>query len=249
MFPQPIYTQREFLATQITHITPPADDTNCTICMEEYNTTTHEPVTYADKDSCKHIFCKSCLITWLSGPSVNSCAMCRRRLFVIPEMVYSDNFDEYGQEYEDEEEEDDEEDYEEDDEDEGEEDDECEVEAVTHYTQVVHGILRDAFYKVWWLLRRYRRHPPAVRDNYIPSMSELLMVLSSAIFVQLRTQYPFYVWMTRMQFETMQHLLYEILVTLIADASDRIMVIPTEMMGAWGEKLRIAFPWLREFTD
>ncbi|EDU46507.1 predicted protein [Pyrenophora tritici-repentis Pt-1C-BFP] len=71
-----MYTQSEFLATQVIPVTPPADNTNCVICYEEYNTTSHEPVTYAGEDSCGHIFC----------------------LFVIPEAPYSDNSDEYGEE-------------------------------------------------------------------------------------------------------------------------------------------------------
>jgi uncharacterized Zn finger protein (UPF0148 family) len=76
-------TREEFLATSIAPANPSPEETGCTICTEDYNTTTHTPVTFSDHASCKHTFCTVCITTWLNTNGANTCPLCRRQLFVL----------------------------------------------------------------------------------------------------------------------------------------------------------------------
>ena len=67
----PTYTREHFLTTY-TLIASPLDDTECPICREEYDATTnHAAVTFSDEGSCKHIYGRHCIVSWLSGEKVN----------------------------------------------------------------------------------------------------------------------------------------------------------------------------------
>jgi uncharacterized Zn finger protein (UPF0148 family) len=76
-------TREEFLATSIAPANLSPEEKACTICTEDYNTTTHTPVTFSDHASCKHTFCTVCITTWLNTNGANTCPLCRRQLFVL----------------------------------------------------------------------------------------------------------------------------------------------------------------------
>jgi hypothetical protein len=110
MSPPPI-SREEFLNTYITPTTAPPSDFECSICKDEYDTSTnHAAVTFSDKRSCKHVYGQHCIETWLKGDMVNTCCLCRRALFTLPpeeqwgnEHEEGDNYDESGEEEEEEE--------------------------------------------------------------------------------------------------------------------------------------------------
>lgn len=90
-------TREEFLATSITPANPSPSDTECAICKQDYNITTHTAVTFSDSASCKHVFCETCIVAWLNAKGTNSCPLCRRELFVLAygdkEVDYDMNID------------------------------------------------------------------------------------------------------------------------------------------------------------
>jgi hypothetical protein len=65
-------SKREFLATNL----EPVERADCPICQEE---TTTSPVRLPCQG--KHEFCKGCITTWFKQPDVETCPMCRQRLF------------------------------------------------------------------------------------------------------------------------------------------------------------------------
>jgi hypothetical protein len=72
MAPQALPTKQDFLATGL----EPVEHDECSICYAE-------PMTLPVSVKCdgKHAFCRECIVTWLDQPEVNSCPMCRQRLF------------------------------------------------------------------------------------------------------------------------------------------------------------------------
>jgi hypothetical protein len=65
-------TQEDFLANALGPVEPMEHD-DCAICTF--------PMTSPARLPCKNVFCKSCITKWLTQPGVDSCPMCRRRLF------------------------------------------------------------------------------------------------------------------------------------------------------------------------
>jgi hypothetical protein len=65
-------TQEDFLANALEPVEP-VEHENCSIC--------HDPMKTPVRLPCKHDFCKECITEWLTQPRVDSCPMCRRRLF------------------------------------------------------------------------------------------------------------------------------------------------------------------------
>ncbi|OAL55366.1 hypothetical protein IQ07DRAFT_595078 [Pyrenochaeta sp. DS3sAY3a] len=61
----------------------PLEDDGCPVCHEEYNNTDHTPVTFSGRQNCRHIFGRPCIEAWLSMAHVNSCPMCRRKLYPL----------------------------------------------------------------------------------------------------------------------------------------------------------------------
>ncbi|KAF1831069.1 hypothetical protein BDW02DRAFT_607467, partial [Decorospora gaudefroyi] len=98
--PPPPYTREQFLTTYITPTTPSTtDDTTCPICLDPFNTTTRPAVTFSSPESCSHIYCHPCILTWLNEPFVNSCGMCRRELFTLPNDEDDDDDDDWDDPY------------------------------------------------------------------------------------------------------------------------------------------------------
>jgi hypothetical protein len=62
-------TQEDFLANAL----EPVEHEDCSIC--------HAPMETPVRLPCKHELCKDCITEWLTQPRVDSCPMCRRRLF------------------------------------------------------------------------------------------------------------------------------------------------------------------------
>lgn len=143
----PTCTREEFLNSYITSTIAPSDSTECSICKQDYDTTTpsSSPVTFSNKESCNHIFCKGCITTWLSSRRVNTCAMCRCPLFTLEDENYDDSDDD------------------EDDSDDETSDDE-EGPSVTTVDQThrlymacqIERLLDNIWYKIWWLMGPYR---------------------------------------------------------------------------------------------
>ncbi|XP_014561862.1 hypothetical protein COCVIDRAFT_22159 [Bipolaris victoriae FI3] len=139
MCPQ-MYTREEFLSIFInTATTSPYLTTECTICAEPYSSSPDGcAVTFSDKESCNHVFCKTCISQWLNTKGVNSCPLCRRELFVLDDEDY-DGFD-FDDEEEDEEDE-----------------EEVEQESIFTHEQIME-LLENAWYKVFWLLDSHRQN-------------------------------------------------------------------------------------------
>jgi hypothetical protein len=64
-------TQEDFLANFLVPVRHEHDD--CPICTS--------PMTSPARLPCRHMFCKHCITEWFIQPGVDSCPMCRRRLF------------------------------------------------------------------------------------------------------------------------------------------------------------------------
>ena len=254
---QLIFIREQFLATKITRTIPSTNNTQCPICMEEYNNTTHQAAKFTDESSCNHIFCRTCLIAWLSSPNVNSCALCRRQLFVFPEIEYSDNYDEYGEEDDyseseynsdagydsihkyDSEEYDSASEDEEDEEDEGEE-------IINISDDIIHDILESVFVEIWWLHKWYSILPPPLRYADIPSPQTMLNIFSDILDTQLQT-HGIVNTMAGEQVNMLKWLLCHILAQLAAQSAAQLVEVkakavwaefPEERVGEWGYILR-----------
>lgn len=194
---KPMHTREEFLNSCITPATSsPFASTECPICQEEYRDSTSGcAVTFSDDKTCNHVFCKACITTWLSDVRVNTCALCRRVLFISDDPWATDDEDSEDS-YDD-----DDDDYDDDDNDEQEEEEErhetvdsesdidseesdsllsdSEVEDGSQLRlrvpaadrnqilpqEIILQILASVFYKTWWLLGSYRSYVVNVRDN------------------------------------------------------------------------------------
>ncbi|CZT18196.1 uncharacterized protein RCC_04036 [Ramularia collo-cygni] len=68
-------SRTEFLATGLAPVTNTSDipAEGCSICTDPFK----EPVALP----CKHIFCKECIVEWLSLPVRNTCPFCREECF------------------------------------------------------------------------------------------------------------------------------------------------------------------------
>ncbi|EMD87598.1 hypothetical protein COCC4DRAFT_192922 [Bipolaris maydis ATCC 48331] len=143
---QQMYTREEFLFFFINPTTTSSYMTaECTICREPFSSSPDGcAVTFSDKESCKHVFCKPCITQWLRTKGVNSCPTCRRQLFVLDNEYYDDDDFSDGEDEEEDEDED--------------EDEEEEGEAEVFFTnEEIMELLEDTWYKVFWLLDEHRR--------------------------------------------------------------------------------------------
>jgi len=254
---QPIFIREQFLATKITRTTPPTDNMQCPICIEEYNTTTHQAAIFTDKSSCNHILCQTCLITWLDSPNTNTCALCKRQLFVLPEIEYSDNYEEYGEEddysdFDSDSESEynsdaaynsihkyDSEEYDSASEDKDNGDDEFneeEEEIIYISDDIIHGILEIVFIEIWWLHKWYSILPPPLRYADIPSPQTMLNVFSDTLDTQLQT-HGIVDAMAEEQVTMLKWLLCHILAQLV-EVGVVCAEFPEENAGDWEYILR-----------
>ena len=72
-------TRADFLATGLVPVLSklPATTEDCSICFNEMDDPVQTP--------CKHIYCKSCISTWLEGDRRNTCPLCKAVLFALSE--------------------------------------------------------------------------------------------------------------------------------------------------------------------
>jgi hypothetical protein len=143
----PTHTREEFLDTCITPTAVPVDDPECPICKDTYDTSDHQAVTFSDEGCCKHVYGKSCLVKWLETENTNTCAMCRRELFCLP----NDDYDSEAEDWELGGTDDDFYDYS--------DEEEWEKLVIGSSLEGFSALLEDIWYKIWWL-RTTSKHSP-----------------------------------------------------------------------------------------
>ncbi|KAG9195786.1 hypothetical protein G6011_00907 [Alternaria panax] len=185
-------TREEFINTNITSAAPSPEGAQCSICYEEYGSTTaHVVVTFSDPSSCNHIFGLECILTWFDVDGVNSCPYCRCELFITQvkntrpdsdygsgeETEFDSDSEDWGSNMEDDGDDEEEGDDEDEEEEEGEEEDAFiplsslyQNEPIQPTTEtplkVLIMILETTWYKSWFLLLPYiSKLEAAIRDN------------------------------------------------------------------------------------
>jgi hypothetical protein len=154
---EPTRTREQFLNSHITSTnSSPFMTTECPICEEPFSDSEDGcAVTFSDDKTCNHVFCRTCITQWLNTHGVNTCALCRRELFVLDdEEEYEDGDDDDDDDFFDDSEDEERNDQEEDD-----------VENILSNEQIV-SILEDIWYKLYWRLEEYRDMVVACRTNY-----------------------------------------------------------------------------------